>query len=925
MYQRIAQLFRLPALLLAAALQIMPIARAALPAAQATADVLAIVFRWAAGAAAVLGGVQAVSGASTVVTNPLSTNLVQGTSFVMRLTTAPNQATYWTATGLPTGISLVGTNGRSLWQLSGTPTVTGTFNVALTAFESQGSSHFTSATLVINISAAVNTPPAITTPPASLVVTQGQAASFSVTATGTAPLTYFWFKGSVLMTNGPNPVFSIANAQPTDAGTYSVIVSNSLGTATSSGATLTVIVPSTAPAISGQPASQSIVVGQNATFNVIATGSTPLNYFWRKGAVVITNSTVPSFTIANAQLTDAGTYSVIVSNSLGTATSSNATLTVNSVITAPAITTQPASQLVFQGQNALLSVAASGTGPLGYQWRRNGTRLTDTTHLVGTQSNLFTIVNALTNDSGRYSVVITNSAGSVTSQVATLTVTNPTVWTIAVQVVGNGTIAPNYNGQVLTIGNNYTMTAQPGTGYVFSKWTGGIYSTVPALTFVMQRALSLQANFIPTPFPPLMGTYSGLFYDTNGVTHPGSGLITINLTANTGAFNGTVQIGSSKWSLAGQFDATGNATVAVNRGIMTPLNAVLQLDMTGVSGQITGTVTANDNSWTAQLVANRAVFNAMTHPCPQAGNYTLLIPGTPGATQSPAGDGYGTVTVTKAGLVTLKATLADGTTASASTTLSQSGQWALYAPLYAFGRGSMIGWLTFTNTTGSDINGWLNWIRPVIPTTLQFTAGFSVMTAPIGSLYTSPASGNPILNMATGTIALSDGALAPGFTNQFQLNANNSIVNLERQRPATVIQHRQRHLQRQRPEPGHQQMDSVQGHCAGKTKRRRRLLPEPERKRRSLPGSNVAGEWRGRLAAAELIWGGERKPGGCGRTLCFASRPVCFLPAVAGAACRTAARQGQILSALLPNFGKPHPTAKPKQTAIRPKVASVTL
>ena len=125
MHRKIAQIFRLPALLLAAVLQIMPIARAALPAAQATADVLAIVFRWAAGVAAALGGVQAVSGASTVVTSPLSTNIVQGQLFVLRLTTAPQQAGYWAATGLPQGISLVGTNGRSFWELYGTPTVTG--------------------------------------------------------------------------------------------------------------------------------------------------------------------------------------------------------------------------------------------------------------------------------------------------------------------------------------------------------------------------------------------------------------------------------------------------------------------------------------------------------------------------------------------------------------------------------------------------------------------------------------------------------------------------------------------------------------------------------------------------------------------------------------------------------------------------------
>ena len=97
MHQKIAKLFRLPALLLAAALQIMPVARAALPAAQATANVFAIVFRWAAGVAAALGGVQAVSGASTVITSPLTTNIVQGKLFALRLTTAPDQAHYWTA------------------------------------------------------------------------------------------------------------------------------------------------------------------------------------------------------------------------------------------------------------------------------------------------------------------------------------------------------------------------------------------------------------------------------------------------------------------------------------------------------------------------------------------------------------------------------------------------------------------------------------------------------------------------------------------------------------------------------------------------------------------------------------------------------------------------------------------------------------
>jgi hypothetical protein len=780
MNQKIAKLFRLPALLLAAALQIMPIARAALPAAEATADVLAIVFRWAAGAVAALGGVQAVSGASTVVTSPLSTNIVEGQPFVMRLITAPNQAHFWTATNLPTGINLVGTNGNAFWELLGTPTVSGTYNVALTAKSSAnaGPSQSTSATLVMNISPAVMAPPGITAQPASLAVSQGQTASFSVTATGTAPLTYFWFNGATPMTNGPNPTLTIPNAQATDAGTYFVIVSNSVGTVTSSNATLTVNVISSVPFITTQPASQLVNLGQTATFNVVATGTTPLYYLWLNGTTVLTNSTVASFTIANAQPTNAGTYSVIVSNSLGTVTSSNATLTVNTVFIAPGIITQPVSQRVYQGQNALLSVVASGTAPFGYQWRRNGSALVESAHLTGTQSNLLTINSALTNDSGRYSVVITNLSGSITSQLATLTVTNPIIWMMTVQLVGNGTVSPNYNGQALTIGKNYTMAANPGTGYVFSKWTGGIYSIAPALTFVMQRALSVQANFIPSPFISLKGTYNGLFYNTNGVTQLGSGFISLTLTADSGTFTGTLQIGSSKWPFTGQFNATGGATITVNRGIMTPLTLALQLDLSGGSDQVTGTVTANDNSWTAQLVANRAVFNATTNPCPQAGTYTLLIPGTPGATQSPAGDGFGTVTVTRAGLVTLAGTLADGTSVSQSTTLSKSGQWALYAPAYAFGRGSILGWLTFSNAPGSDLDGLLSWIRPVQPPATAFIMGFTVTTEAVGSLYTPPSNGNPILNLGTGNVALSDGALAQSFTNQIQLNANNTVVNL---------------------------------------------------------------------------------------------------------------------------------------------------
>jgi hypothetical protein len=779
MHQKIAKLFRLPALLLAAALQIMPIARAALPAAQATANVLAIVFRWAAGAAAALGGVQAVSGASTVITSPLSTNIVQGKLFVMRLTTAPDQAHAWTASNLPAGIKLIGTNGNAFWQLNGTPTVSGTYVVGLTAKDqaNSSSSRTVTASLTLNIApAVVAAPPLITNQPASLSVTQGQTATFSVGATGTAPLTYFWRKGGNALANGPNPSLNIPNAQSANAGTYSVIVSNSAGTVTSSNATLTVIVPPTPPTITTQPGDQLVNVVQNATFSVVATGSTPLNYFWRKGATVLTNSASPSFTIANAQSADAGTYSVIVSNSVGTVTSSNATLTVNTVIIAPAITTQPTNQLVFPGQNVSFAVAASGTAPFDYQWRKNGANLADNTRFTGALSNRFAISGVLTNDAGNYTVVVANSSGSVTSQVAVLTVTNPLVSTLTVQIIGSGSVSPNYNGQSLTIGNTYTMTATPGAGCVFSKWTGSLFSTSASLTFVMQNNFVLQANFIVSPLIALKGTYHGLFYDTNSISQLNSGFVMVTLT-DAGAFTGSLQIGSSKWPFKGQTDANGNATVAVNRGGRLPLTLELQLDMSGGSDQIAGTVTISDNSWTSELTADRIGFDARTNPCPAAGTYTLVIPGTPGAINSPAGDGFGIVKVTTAGKVTLSGVLADGTSVSQSGTLTESGQWALYAPLYV-GRGSVLGWLTFTNTPGGDIDGWVRWIRPVQPSIALYTMGFGVVTEAIGSQYIKPPAGTRVLDFTNGIVIFSYGNLSEPFTNQVQLSANGRIVNL---------------------------------------------------------------------------------------------------------------------------------------------------
>jgi len=260
--------------------------------------------------------------------------------------------------------------------------------------------------------------PAITTQPAPLTVTAGQNASFTVAASGTAPLSYQWRKGGVNLSGATNATYTIASAQVADAGVYSAVVSNSVGSATSNNATLTVnsAPPPAAPAITTQPAPLAVTAGQNASFTVAASGTAPLSYQWRKGGANIAGATNATYAIASAQVADAGVYSAVVSNSAGSATSNNATLTVTAAPVAPSIAAQPSSVTVAVGQSASFAVAANGTGPLAYQWSKNSV------NLGGATSATLTLASVTAADAGTYQVLVSGPGGTVQSAAATLTI-----------------------------------------------------------------------------------------------------------------------------------------------------------------------------------------------------------------------------------------------------------------------------------------------------------------------------------------------------------------------------------------------------------------------------------------------------------------------------------------------------------------------
>jgi glucose/arabinose dehydrogenase len=174
----------------------------------------------------------------------------------------------------------------------------------------------------------------------------------------------------------------------------------------------------TPPSITTQPTDQTVTQGQPATFTVAASGTTTLTYQWQRNQVNISGATSPSYSIPSTVAADNGAkFRCLVTNNFGTATSNEATLTVNSP---PSITTQPTDQTIIQGEPVTFTVAAIGTPTLTYQWQRNQMDIS------GATSPSYTNSSRVADDNGaKFRCIVTNNFGTATSNEATLTVQPP--------------------------------------------------------------------------------------------------------------------------------------------------------------------------------------------------------------------------------------------------------------------------------------------------------------------------------------------------------------------------------------------------------------------------------------------------------------------------------------------------------------------
>ncbi len=436
-------------------------------------------------------------------------------------------------------------------------------------------------TLGFTISGTINP----TTGGSGVTLTLGGAA----TATTTADTS-----GSYTFTGLPNGMYTIV---PNRSGfTFSPSSqTTTINGANVTGENFTDTAATVAPTITTQPANLAVTTGQTATFTVVATGTAALSYQWQKNGVNVGGATAASYTTpATTTADNGGTFRVVVGNVAGTVTSAAATLTVTTAVVAPSITTQPSNRTVTAGQTATFSVAAAGTAPLMYQWKKNGTAV------AGATSATYTTPVATSSDSGSSFVVnVSNSAGSVTSNTATLTV-NATVPTVNFSptslTFGDQTVGTSSSAEFVTFTNTGAGTLTIGTASItvdFSSTGQGTCSS----SLAAGASCTMGVKFTPTATGTRTGTltvYDNASSAPQVVALAGTGVPAPLTIATTSVQGGTVgQAYSTQLNAAG---GTSPYTWSVSSG---SLSTGLSLSAAGV---ISGTpTTAGSSTFTATV------------------------------------------------------------------------------------------------------------------------------------------------------------------------------------------------------------------------------------------------------------------------------------------------------------------------------------
>ena len=321
--------------------------------------------------------------------------------------------------------------------------------------------------------------PSITSQPQSATVAVGQSVNFAVAASGTAPLSYQWRKNGVNIVGAANaPSFSIAAASSTDAGAYSVVVSNRVANVTSSSANLTVNSGSVTVTVS--PATVNLQPGASQTFSAVVSGSSVSGVNW--SVVEAGGGTITPAGVYSAP-NQVGTYRVKAVSLADSSKFAQALITVSDTPSLPSITSQPSDLTLNLGNAASFAVSATGSAPLSYQWRKNGAAI------AGATSASYSFTPVAADNGASFSVLVSNKNGSVSSRNALLTLNIPNNRELIVNG-GFESGSSNWSGSTAAIGN-FSSRGHPAFEGLNAAWLGGNGKTTSES---LSQAINIAAN-----------------------------------------------------------------------------------------------------------------------------------------------------------------------------------------------------------------------------------------------------------------------------------------------------------------------------------------------------------------------------------------------------------------------------------------------
>jgi len=511
--------------------------------------------------------------------------------------------------------------------------------------------------------------PTVTTEPTSQTVAEGQTATFSVIAAGSAPLNYQWNKNGTAVVGATSPSYTTPATTASDDGAqFTAQVTNNAGSVTSNPVTLHVRVP-VAPSITIQPASQTVTAGQTPTFSAVATGSAPLNYQWNKNGTAISGATSSSYTTPPTTISDNGAqFTVLVSNTAGSVTSSAATLTVN------------AATYLLNASPTTLSFGNVNTG--------SSSSLTVT--LTNSGNSSVTISSVSTPGVGFTATGV--SAGTIlhVGQSATLTV-NFAPTTVG-SVMGNVSVASN-------------ATNSPN---VISLSGNGVQQTASFPVWVMSSLVRVgQADAPGTTSSITLSGARGETVDTQVVVQaPAGGLTNVNVSASalTGPAGATIP--ASSVTLYREYYITVTGTASYGGGSNPPL---------GSGTYAEPLIPFNDPETGSPLCATSAALKACNATVAAGQNqpYWIDISVPHGSTNTPPGTYTGSITINSdQGSATVPVTLAVWNFGLREQP-SELSLWTLWPPsagnssatlAQALMRNKIMSWYDVASKASADIN-----------------------------------------------------------------------------------------------------------------------------------------------------------------------------------------------------------------------------